>query len=357
MVEFRKITTFIVLSLCVLFVNAQNVKVISSGQGITEDEATKIALRSALEDAYGTFISSSTKIENDVLISDEIVSLTQGNIIEYDIINSSKLKNGIYSVLVESIVSLSKLSSYCVSKGMSVNFNGNTLAMNHSLQKNNEINEEKIIKNLSSIFVNTIESTNLYDYQIKKTTHWGRKITFKILVEENENGKILSDLLFNTVNRIKLNRKERIELSQLGFECFEISAYNQLYLTPIWYLTSPLLGWFLLADKNYKEVCEDGMSGCYAHKKIIVRSSYTARQISNIISTTWNKEMFKFKIIDNNNKEYCYKIMKIRHKKIRSKKIDSDNEFFNRTSHILTVTLKLTLDEMRNIDTFKIVPL
>ena len=38
MVTFRKFTAFIVLSLCVLFVNAQNVVLITSGSGKNKEE-------------------------------------------------------------------------------------------------------------------------------------------------------------------------------------------------------------------------------------------------------------------------------------------------------------------------------
>lgn len=104
MVTMKKVITLFIFIIGGAIMNAQDVKVISSGQGTTEDEATKIALRSALEDAFGTFISSSTKIKNDVLISDEIVSLSQGNIKEYKKISSSQLANGLYSITVDAIV-------------------------------------------------------------------------------------------------------------------------------------------------------------------------------------------------------------------------------------------------------------
>lgn len=64
MVTFRKFTAFIVLSLCVLFVNAQNVVLITSGSGKNKEEATNTALRSAIEQTFGTFVSSNTEILN-----------------------------------------------------------------------------------------------------------------------------------------------------------------------------------------------------------------------------------------------------------------------------------------------------
>jgi hypothetical protein len=50
--------------------NAQDDKTLTlvvSGQGKTQDEAKQVALRSTIEQAFGTFISSKTKILNDNL--------------------------------------------------------------------------------------------------------------------------------------------------------------------------------------------------------------------------------------------------------------------------------------------------
>ena len=55
----------------------------TSGTGKTIEEAKNNALRSAIEQAFGAFISSKTEILNDELIKDEVVSITSGNIIKY----------------------------------------------------------------------------------------------------------------------------------------------------------------------------------------------------------------------------------------------------------------------------------
>ena len=54
-----------------------------SGSGKTQEEAKQNALRNAIEQAFGTFISSNTQILNDNLVKDEIVSVSNGNIQEY----------------------------------------------------------------------------------------------------------------------------------------------------------------------------------------------------------------------------------------------------------------------------------
>jgi hypothetical protein len=53
----------------------KTVTLVVSGQGKTQDEARQVALRSAIEQAFGAFISSKTEILNDNLVKDEIVSV------------------------------------------------------------------------------------------------------------------------------------------------------------------------------------------------------------------------------------------------------------------------------------------
>ena len=58
----------------------------TSGTGKTIEEAKNNALRSAIEQAFGAFISSKTEILNDEIVKDEIVSLSGGSILNYEII-------------------------------------------------------------------------------------------------------------------------------------------------------------------------------------------------------------------------------------------------------------------------------
>lgn len=59
------------------------VTLVTSGSGANEDEATRNALRNAIEQAFGTFVSSNTTVVNDELVNDAIASVSSGNIIEY----------------------------------------------------------------------------------------------------------------------------------------------------------------------------------------------------------------------------------------------------------------------------------
>ena len=258
MVTLKKLFFLIIISLgMALSLSAQELKVVSTGQGTTEDEATKIALRSALEDAYGTFISSSTKIENDVLVSDEIVSLTQGNIKEYDVVNSSQLANGLYSVTVESVVSLNELATYCQSKGMSITFNGKAFGMELQINEFNRRNEIKILKNLCLQLL--AMNPQICDYELMTTepkvhnkrlgyyeqleygrfgelyNEWIQKyendIYVKVLVipKLNSNYQLMKNIINSTLRSISLTKDERKKCDKLGVKYYT-AYYRDIYV-------------------------------------------------------------------------------------------------------------------------------
>jgi len=135
-----------------------------SGQGKSIDEAKNIALRSALELAFGTFISSRTEIFNDELIGDEIVSLASGNIQDFKIISQTQLSDGSYTVSLNATVSVSKLTSFVQNKGIEIEFKGGLFAENIKIQKLNEDAEYKAVLNLIEIS-NKILSNSL-DFEV-----------------------------------------------------------------------------------------------------------------------------------------------------------------------------------------------
>ena len=53
---------FVMISYNSIAQDAKNITLIVAGQGKTIDEARTVALRSAIEQAFGTFISSKTEI-------------------------------------------------------------------------------------------------------------------------------------------------------------------------------------------------------------------------------------------------------------------------------------------------------
>lgn len=212
-------------------VNAQEDKTVTltvSGTGKTIEEAKSNALRSAIEQAFGVFISSKTEILNDDLVKDEIVSITNGNIQKYDIVSQAEIPNNGFAMTLNVEVSISKLTSFVESKGVVSEFKGNLFAFNIKNQTLNEKNEEKAIYELVNILKDLFDSSLEYKIVTKepvsidnKNLNW--KIRSDINVSFNNNIFRLSDYLINTLNSINMTSSEIENYKSLNKKSFPIS--------------------------------------------------------------------------------------------------------------------------------------
>jgi hypothetical protein len=155
----------LIINLSAFSQDDKTVTLVVSGQGKTQDEAKQNALRSAIEQAFGTFISSKTEILNDNLVKDEIVSIANGNIQKFDIISEVQIPDGGYATTLKATVSVTKLTSFVESKGVEVEFKGSLFGANLRQQKLNEEAEYKAILNLCQTS-NEILSKSL-DYSLE----------------------------------------------------------------------------------------------------------------------------------------------------------------------------------------------
>ena len=136
-----------------------------SGEGPNRTEATMNALRSAIEQAYGTFVSASTEIMNDELVKDEIATVASGNIKSYKELSSIVLPNGNAAVTLSATVSIGKLIQYTQSHGGSAEFAGQTSMMNIRMRELNKRNE---LKALNDMLVQLRELENdLFDFSLE----------------------------------------------------------------------------------------------------------------------------------------------------------------------------------------------
>lgn len=157
------IVSFIFIALSI---NAQSVTLTVTGNGQTKDIATRNALRDAIEQTYGTFVSANTKILDDEIVVDEIVSVANGTVEEYKEVSSYELPDGKgWLVCIQATVSTSKLTAYAQNKGQSTEFAGNTFGMNFKLFKLQQENVSKVLDNLATV----VESIMPYIFDVSLT--------------------------------------------------------------------------------------------------------------------------------------------------------------------------------------------
>lgn len=124
-----------------------DVVLVVTGDGLTKEQATMSALRSALEQTFGTFVSSNTTILNDNLVKDEIVSVSAGNIKKYEYLAENEI-GGKFYVTIKAIISVGKLVKYVQSKGGETELAGAAFAMDIKLKRLYKQNEEQTLQNL-----------------------------------------------------------------------------------------------------------------------------------------------------------------------------------------------------------------
>lgn len=173
----------------------EDVEIMVSGSGVNKETAVNIALRSALEQSYGAFVSTSTKILNDKLLSDEIVSLSRGNIKSYNILSEKQLTNGHWYVLVKATVNVNKLIKYVQGEGSSVEVDMRAFGAKVQMEELNRKAERKIIENL----IAEIEAIDLWDYSLEldEPSLSGNKyvISGVVNVQYNNNTNMVIDLM------------------------------------------------------------------------------------------------------------------------------------------------------------------
>jgi hypothetical protein len=214
---------------------SKDVTITTSGSGATQENATQNALRSAIEQAFGTFISARTEILNDELVSDQITSVASGNIKSYEVLNASQLPNGLWGVTLKSVVSVDKLTSFVQAKGVEVEIKGGLFAINIKQQLLNEQAEVNVIADMFSVLHEVLQTA--FDYRIEtldpvsvdnESQNW--KIPIKISVLTNVNMDFCANYCINVLKKVALAADEIESYSKLHKEVYTYGVfYNNEY--------------------------------------------------------------------------------------------------------------------------------
>ncbi|MBP6000029.1 MAG: hypothetical protein KA534_06185 [Sediminibacterium sp.] len=266
--------------------NDNQVELLVTGQGKTINEAHIFALRSSIEQAFGSYISSKTDIVNNEIINDEIVSISNGSVQNYDVISDIKLSDNTFLSTIRAKVSVSKLTSYCKSKGYEVEFKGKLFAQNIQLQELDDKNEIISFNNIFNLLNNEINNcinakVVVSDPILIKDSLW--KVPLGIISKLNDNIKIYKQVLITYLSSVSLSKEKCIEYNKLGKKIYELNLnINDSIKT--FYLRNKIV-----ADNIY-----------YLPKMIIFKSLSKI----NVINNLTNKNIYLDKINIVNFKTY-----------------------------------------------------
>ncbi len=226
----KKIIFILALALSINAYAQENktVTLVVSGQGKTQDEAKQNALRSAIEQAFGTFISSKTEILNDNLVKDEIVSVANGNIQKFDVISDIQLSNGDFKTSLKATVSVTKLTNFITSKGIEHELKGELFVFNINQKKLNKKNEITAFGNLNQSIEELLKNCFEYDLSVSEPTADPRNpnnyiIPIGITIKSTSNINNYKSTLFNTIKALSLNETEVLEYHKIGLKTYIIT--------------------------------------------------------------------------------------------------------------------------------------
>lgn len=219
----KKLLLFIITFLpCFsIIINAKTdddaVVLVVSGDGYTKNEAINNALRNALEQTYGAFVSSNTTILNDKLVRDEIVTLSSGTVKNYKEISSIRREDGVHFVTIEATISLSGLTQYAKSKGSSAELAGSLFARNLKLREINTANEREVLTTLINQVVYLAK--DMYDKEItigepKYKDEFHYVIPIQVDFKPNNNTNTVLKLIYDTFASISLSEDEILSYEQ-----------------------------------------------------------------------------------------------------------------------------------------------
>lgn len=204
----------------------KTVSITVSGSGKTIDEAKQNALRSAIEQAFGAFISTKTEIFNDQLIVDQMSSVSSGNIQSYEILNQSQFLEGTWGVTLKALVSIDKLTSFVEAKGVTVEIKGGLFAMNIKQQILNEQAEVQAVANMVGLLHEPMQMA--FDYTIKsgdpksvdsESKNW--EIPLTVTAIANKNMEFCGDYLIKTLQVLSLSSEEVENYKRIGKKTYE----------------------------------------------------------------------------------------------------------------------------------------
>ncbi len=207
----------------------KDVSIVASGSGGTLEDAKQAALRSATEQAFGAFISSKTEMFNDVVVADQMASVSSGNIKSFDVLNQDQLPDGRWGVTLKAIVSVDKLTSFVQAKGISIEIKGGMFALNIKQQLLNEQGEIKAVAEMIGLLHEPMQIA--FDYVIKsgdpksldsESKNW--EIPLAVTATCNKNMDFCANYFIKTLTALSLTAAEVETYKSLNKQVFQVNV-------------------------------------------------------------------------------------------------------------------------------------
>lgn len=230
----------------------KEVTLVVTGEGATKEEATNNALRSAVEQAFGVFVSSNTEILNDEIVRDDIATISSGNIKSYKEIAYLESPSGEKNITIQAVVSIGKLITYAQNHGSSAEFAGSTFAANIRLMELNRISTSQALQHLYQVLPSITSSMYDYKLDVKDPVFDGLFCDIEMTVEilANNHTKEVGQFFFQSLKALSITEKEIRNNSDGSSYC----AYYFHSFKPSGRSNNLVLGTFLQAGSGGRAI-------------------------------------------------------------------------------------------------------
>jgi len=209
----------------------KDVTITTTGSGPTLEIAKQNALRSAIEQTYGAFISTKTEIFNDEVVADEMASVSSGNIKSFEILNETKFPDSSWVITLKSEVSIGNLTSFVNAKGVNVEIKGGIFANQIKIFALNEKSEELIIYNLIRSIHSQLEKSFDFSIDVKNPVsingsneNW--KLPLSVNVKANQNISFCENYLVDIIEKASLTESDVINYKELNKNIFKLQILH-----------------------------------------------------------------------------------------------------------------------------------
>ena len=211
----RKIFVLLFIFVGQIVAKAQinEVELVVNSSGESKEQAITNGLRMAIEQSFGTFVSSNTAILNDDLVKDEIVTVSSGTIKNYTELSSVVMPSGEVAVSLKVLVSVTKLTEFAESHGSSCELKGATIGANIKLQRLYEKNEKIAVDNL---LTEVSKINDLVDFDISVLSATAHGVKVKLTLKATKNLQAINEMVFNTLTSLSLTKEEIETRKELG---------------------------------------------------------------------------------------------------------------------------------------------
>ena len=199
--------------------------VVAFGTGANQADALYNAKLNAMDQIFGTFISTKTVISNDSIVMNNVISITNGQITNYEILKTDKTENG-YIITIKVTTNLQNLVAFCKSIGVDSYIQGSMFSDILATKLKNKENEIKVLNSFLETFKKEIPT--LFDYSIitsdpvkaSNSDNFLIKINCEFVLNKNYNS--ILNVLIDLINQIGIKQTELPDFKKNNLEYLPI---------------------------------------------------------------------------------------------------------------------------------------